>query len=104
MAISPGQPLARIRVERNGGVILDGSPVTLPRLKKALLALAKSKGRVRYYREGSRSEASTTTLKVWEVVMDSGLPVDLCDDAAAFEGDRYTASPRDEKERDDTWW
>ena len=51
-------PLARIKVERDGHVILDGSSATLPRLKKALLALRKTKGRVRYYREGSRSEAS----------------------------------------------
>jgi hypothetical protein len=36
--------------------------------------------------------------------MDSGLPVDLCDDAAALEGDRFADSSRDEKERDDTWW
>jgi len=97
-------PLARIKVERNGQVILDGSPVTLARLKKALLALVKSKGRVRYYREGSRSEASAAALRVWAAVMDSGLPVDLCDDAAALEGDRFADSPRDEKERDDTWW
>jgi hypothetical protein len=100
MAIS----LVRVRVERNGRVVLDGSPVTLPRLRKALLALRKAKGRVRYYREGSRSEASAAALAVWEAVMDSGLPVDLCDDAAAFEGDRYAPAPRDEKERDDTWW
>ena len=97
-------PLARIKVERDGHVILDGSSATLPRLKKALLALRKTKGRVRYYREGSRSEASAAALKVWSVVMDSGLPVDLCDDAASLEGDRFADSPRDEKERDDTWW
>lgn len=97
-------PLARIRVERGGRVILDGSPVTLAQMKKALLALVKATGRVRYYREGSRSEASVAALRVWSVVMDSGLPVDLCDDAAALEGDRFTDSPRDEKERDDTWW
>lgn len=97
-------PLARIKVERDGQAILDGSPVTLARLKKALLALAKSKGRVRYYREGSRTEASAAALRVWGVVMDSGLPVDLCDDAAALEGDRFVDSPREERERDDTWW
>ena len=96
--------LARIKVERDGRVILDGAPVTLTQLKKALLALRKSKGRVRYYREGSRNEASAAALKVWSAVMDSGLPVDLCDDAAALEGDRFADSPRDEKERDDTWW
>ena len=96
--------LARIKVERDGHVILDGAPVTLTQLKKALLALRKSKGRVRYYREGSRNEASAAALKVWSAVMDSGLPVDLCDDAAALEGDRFADSPRDEKERDDTWW
>ena len=97
-------PLARIKVERNGRVILDGSPVTLALLKKALLAIRKSKGRVRYYREGSRNEASAAALKVWATVMDSGLPVDLCDDAAALEGDRFEDASRDEKERDDTWW
>src|SRR5664279_5033980 len=97
-------PLARIKVERNGRVILDGSPVTLALLKKALLAIRKSKGRVRYYREGSRNEASAAALKVWATVMDRGLDVDLCDDAAALEGDRFADSPREEKERDDTWW
>jgi len=97
-------PLARIKVERNGHVILDGAPVTLARLKKALLDLKKTKGRVRYYREGSRDEASAAALKVWSAVMDSGLPVDLCDDAAALEGDRFAEAPREEKERDDTWW
>lgn len=97
-------PLARIRVERDGRVILDGSPVTVAQLKKALLALVKAKGRVRYYREGSRSEASSAALRVWTAVMDTGLPVDLCDDAAALEGDRFADSPREEKERDDTWW
>ena len=49
MAIS----LARIKVERNGHVILDGGPVTLTQLKKALVALKNAKGRIRYYREGS---------------------------------------------------
>ena len=97
--------LARIKVERSGRVILDGAAVTFPQLRKALVALRKAKGRVRYYREGSRDEASPAALKVWSAVMDSGLPVDLCDDAAALEGDRFAdAFPREEKERDDTWW
>ena len=97
-------PLVRIKVERAGRVILDGSPVTLAQLKKALLKLVKAKGRVRYYREGSRSEASAAALRVWAIVMDTGLPVDLCDDAAALEGDLFTDSRREEKEPDDTWW
>ncbi len=97
-------PLARIKVERGGGVILDGSSVTLAGLRKSLVALGKVNGRVRYYREGSRSEASAAALRVWTAVMDSGLPIDLCDDAAALEGDRFADSSRDEKERDDTWW
>jgi hypothetical protein len=97
-------PLARVKVERNGQVVLDGNPVALAGLRKALAALVKSKGRVRYYREGSRSEASPAALRVWSAVMDSGLPVDLCDDLAALEGDRFADSPREEKERDDTWW
>jgi hypothetical protein len=100
MAIS----LARIKVERNGQVILDGGPVKLAQLRKALVSLKKAKGRIRYYREGSRNEASAAALRVWAAVMDSGLPVDLCDDAAALEGDRFADSPREEKERDDTWW
>lgn len=97
-------PLARIKVERDGHVILDGGPVTPAQLKKALVALKKAKGRVRYYREGSRTEASAAALRVWEAVMDSGLPVDLCDDAAALDGDRFAPAAREEKERDDTWW
>ena len=59
--------LARIKVERDGRVILDGAPVTQAGLKKALLALRTSKGRVRYYREGSRNEASASALKIWSV-------------------------------------
>lgn len=99
----PIPPLARVKVERSGRVLLDGSPVTLAALKKALPALKKSKTRIRYYREGARNEASTRALAVWEVVMDSGLPVELCDDEAQFAGD-VLALPKEEKPDDDVWW
>jgi hypothetical protein len=97
-------PLARVKVERGGRVLLDGSPVTLASLRKALQALKKAQGRVRYYREGPRDEASPGALRIWKAVMDAGLPVELCDDAAALEGDRFAPAPREEKETDDIWW
>jgi hypothetical protein len=97
-------PLARVKVERGGRLILDGSPVTLAELKKALTALKKSKGRVRYYREGSHSEASPSALRIWAAVMDAGLPVELCDDDAALQADRFAPEPREDKETDDFWW
>jgi hypothetical protein len=97
-------PLARVKVERRGRLILDGSPVTLASLTKALKALKKSNGRVRYYREGSRSEASPAALKIWTAVMDAGVPVELCDDEAALESDRFAPAPHDEIETDDYWW
>jgi hypothetical protein len=95
--------LTRVKVERSGRVLLDGSPVTLAALKKALPGLKKKKGRIRYYREGSRSEASKAALAVWELVMDSGLPVELCDDEAQFRGDNADR-PKEEKPDDDVWW
>lgn len=100
MAISP---LARVKVERTGRASLDGKPVTLAALRKALSGLKKKKARIRYYREGSRSEASAAALAVWELVMDSGLPVELCDDEAQFRGDAI-GLPKEEKPDDDTWW
>ncbi len=93
----------RVKVERDGRVLLDGNPVTLAALKKALPGLKKKKGRIRYYREGSRSEASKAALAVWELVMDSGLPIELCDDEAQFRGDIF-GLPKEEKPDDDTWW
>ena len=95
-------PLARVKVERGGRLILDRAPVTLPQLKKALKALKKSNGRVRYYREGPLSEASPATLRIWTAVMEAGLPIELCDDDAALE--RFAPPPREEKETDDIWW
>ena len=96
-------PLTRLKVERSGRVLLDGNPVTYPALKKALPGLKKRKARIRYYREGSRSEASKAALAVWELVLDSGLPVELCDDEAAFRGDLF-GRPKEEKPDDDAWW
>jgi hypothetical protein len=95
--------LVRVKVERSGRALLDGSPVTLAALRKALSKLKKKKPHVRYYREGSRSEASGAALAVWELVMDSGLPVELCDDEAQFRGDIY-GLPKEDKPDDDVWW
>lgn len=97
-------PLARVKLERGGSLILDGTPVSLALLKKTLRALKKSRGRVRYYREGSRTEASRAALTVWKAVMDSGLPVELCDDEAAFESDPLAPARREQDETDDFWW
>ena len=96
-------PVARVKVERAGRVLLDGSPVTLAALKKALPGLKKRKARIRYYREGARTEATKQALAVFELVMDSGLPVELCDDEAQFQGDRL-GLPKEEKPDDDSWW
>jgi hypothetical protein len=96
-------PLARVKVERSGRVLLDGSPVTIAALKKALPGLKKHKTRIRYYREGARSEATKQALAVWELVLDSGLPVELCDDEAQFRGD-VLGLPKEEKPDDDVWW
>lgn len=95
--------LIRVKVERGGRVLLDGSPVTFAALKKALPGFRKKKAHIRYYREGSRSEASRAALAVWELVMDSGLPVELCDDEAQFRGDIF-GFPKEEKPDDDIWW
>jgi hypothetical protein len=96
-------PVARVKVERSGRVLLDGSPVTLAALRKALPPLKRKKARIRYYREGSRSEAPGAALAVFELVMDSGLPVELCDDEAEFRGDS-AERPKEEKPDDDVWW
>ncbi|HVO52337.1 MAG TPA: hypothetical protein VMV60_15190 [Thermoanaerobaculia bacterium] len=96
-------PVSRVKVERSGRVLLDDRPVTLAALKKALPGLKKKKTRILYYREGSRTEASKLALAVFEVVMDSGLPVELCDDEAQFRGDRF-GLPKEEKPDDDSWW
>jgi hypothetical protein len=96
-------PLTRLKVERGGRVLLDGRPATLAALRKALPGLKKKNARLRYYREGSRSEAPKAALAVWELVMDSGLPVELCDDDAQFRGD-IDGLPKEEKPDDDVWW
>ncbi len=99
----PIPPVTRVKIERSGRILLDGSPVTLAALKKALPGMKKKKARIRYYREGSRSEATAQALKTFELVMDSGLPVELCDDEAQFLGDRL-GPPKEEKPDDDAWW
>ncbi len=99
----PISPLSRLKLERSGHICLDGSPVTLASLRKALSDLKKRNVRLRYYREGSRSEATKKALAVWEVVMESGLPVELCDDDAQFRGDVW-GLPKEEKPDDDIWW
>ncbi|MGA7991816.1 MAG: hypothetical protein WCC53_10325 [Thermoanaerobaculia bacterium] len=96
-------PLIRLKVERGGRVLFDGREVTLAALKKALPGLKKKKARLRYYREGSRGEAPRSALAVWELVMDSGLPVELCDDEAQFRGDVH-GLPKEDKPDDDVWW
>lgn len=96
-------PLVRLKLERSGHICLDGTPVSLRSLRKALSDLKKRKVRLRYYREGSRSEASKKALAVWEAVMETGLPVELCDDDAQFRGDVYVLL-KEEKPDDDIWW
>jgi len=96
-------PLVRVKVERGGRVLLDEVPTTLAALKKAMPGIKKKNARVRYYREGSRTEASRQALAVFKLVMESGLPVELCDDEAQFLGDRYGV-PKEEKPDDDVWW
>lgn len=101
------QPQVRIKVQRDGRICFDGSPVTLAGLRKALAEARKARKRIRYYREASRSEASRKALAVWEAVMDSGLPVELCDDEAQFRGDLLSEAlglPKEEKADDDVWW
>ena len=97
------QPLVRIKFDRKGRICFDGSPVTLPGLRKALTEAKAARKHIRYYREGSRCEAGKRALAVWELVMESGLPVELCDDDAQFRGD-VLALPREEKPDDDIWW
>ena len=74
----PGrEPVAQIRVSRAGQVELDGKRVTREELRAALARLSREGGSVQYYREGWNERPSEEAARVFEVIIDARMPIQL---------------------------
>lgn len=70
-------PVAQVRVSRAGQVELNGNRVTREQLSAALARLADQGGRVQYYGEGWDEPMSEEAAKVFKVVVDAQVPIQL---------------------------
>lgn len=68
-------PIARVKVSRAGQINLNGTQVTREQLRTALASLKDVNGVVGYYREGEADFPSEEAEKVFETILDAGLPL-----------------------------
>lgn len=68
-------PIVKVRVSQAGEVELDGRRVTPERLRAALVTLKEDDGRVWYYRERTWEPMSAEASKVFEIIVDAGVPI-----------------------------
>jgi len=74
---APGAPVARIWISQSGTVELDGKPVELGALAKALDGLAAKKGVVYYGRDAAAQEAPAVSMQIIKLITDRRLPIRL---------------------------
>jgi hypothetical protein len=70
-------PIGKIAVTASGGVLFDGSVITLDGLKSKLADLKKRNGTIWYYREAAGSAPSTQATEVLNLIARSRLPISL---------------------------
>jgi len=69
--------VAKVRVDRRGGITLDGEPVSLEALREAFARLRSMQGAVWYYREPGGADAPADVLAVVRAVVDAKLPISI---------------------------
>ncbi len=75
--MSPGTPVLKIAVMRDGRIFADGSPATMDSLRASLKGLAELKGAVWYYREAAQASAPPEADAVIQLVIENRLPIRL---------------------------
>jgi hypothetical protein len=71
------RPIAKIRVDGEGMVTLDGAPIGLEALRAELTRLKEAGGVVWYYREDAAGEPPESAMAVIRAVVDAGLPISM---------------------------
>src|SRR3954471_24409909 len=70
--------IVKIRVNRDGQIVMNDEPVTLEQVKSSLSKLSQSgDGAVWYYRENAGAEPHPNAMLVLQAIVDAKLPVRL---------------------------
>src|SRR5579872_3091333 len=70
--------IAKIKVNRDGTIVLNDEPVTLEQVKSSLSKLSQSAGAaVWYYRENPEGKAPPNAMLVLQAIVAANLPVKL---------------------------
>ncbi|HEX3431839.1 MAG TPA: hypothetical protein VHT03_13240 [Rhizomicrobium sp.] len=72
---SNATPVAKIRISPSGDIVIDGRAASLQQLDQTLAREKKDKGEIWYYREAPTSEPTEAQLRIFGIIMDSGLHV-----------------------------
>ena len=70
-------PVAKVFVQLDGTILLNGQPTTLENLKKEFVTLKSQNGSVWYSRANPEGEPPPHAMEVIQAVVDAGLPVRL---------------------------
>ena len=71
------ETILKISVLANGGLLLDGTPITFDALSDALAQAAKEGAAVWYYRESAEAQPPAAAMDVLKLITDHRLPVTL---------------------------
>jgi hypothetical protein len=70
-------PIAKIHVEADGTILLDGKPTNLEDLKEAFVELKRRDGAVWYSRANPQGDPPPRAMEVMAATVDARLPVRL---------------------------
>ena len=90
--------VARISTLANGNVLLDGKPISLSDLDKALAALKTNHGVVWYFREDAQQEPPPQAMEAIKLVVKYRLPISMStkadfSDAVGADGQSHPREP-----------
>lgn len=71
------QPIAKVRVYRNGKTTLNGKEVTLDEMRAGFSDLKRNSGVVWYFREAAEQEPHPNAKLVLQAIVDVKLPVSM---------------------------
>jgi hypothetical protein len=71
------QPIAKVRVYRNGKTTLNGREVTMEEMRNGFSDLKKKNGVVWYFREAAEQEPHPNATLVVKEIIDAKLPVSM---------------------------
>lgn len=78
--ISDSGPVAKVHVNADGTIELNGQVVSLEQLRGELTKVQQSHGSVRYSRASPAGDPPPNAMDVLKTIVDLGLPVELADE------------------------